>query len=81
MKTKIFKFVLPVFAILLAVGFAFATEATIVSQTAYYDHPILGVQSTMVGDECDLEGEINCQFNGFQLYAEPTLVSPLRKSN
>ena len=79
MKTKIFNFVLPVFAILLAVGFAFATEANIVSQTAYYNHPILGAQSTTVGDECQPDNANPCTFNGQQLYQEQELATPLKR--
>lgn len=80
MKTKMFKTVLPAFAIILAVGLSFATEATSsTSQIAYYNHPVLGLQSTMVGDECDADGKIACEFNGYQLYAEPSLSTELRK--
>lgn len=80
MKTKILKSVLPALAILMAVGFAFATEVDSTSRIAYYEHPLLGVQSVMVGSECNINGEIDCTFNGQQLYAEPTLQIELRKN-
>ncbi|MDE3741151.1 DUF6520 family protein [Maribacter polysaccharolyticus] len=79
MKTKFFKFMLPALAIVMALGFAFASEAETVSRIAYYNHPILGVQSTMVENECGQGSEISCQFNGHQLYAEPALTTELRK--
>ncbi|MFD2586048.1 DUF6520 family protein [Croceitalea marina] len=80
MKTKLIKFMLPAFAIVLAFSFAFASEGETASQIAYYNHPILGVQSTMVGSECGQGGQIACQFNGYQLYAEPALSTELRKN-
>lgn len=80
MKTKFFKFILPAFAIVMAIGLAFASEAETASRIAYYSHPILGVQSTMVADECGQGNEIACQFNGYQLYAEPALTTELRKN-
>jgi len=79
MKTKIFKFMLPVFAMLLAVGFAFATEVKTVSQTAYYNHPTAGWQSVVTGDECQDQSGFACTFNGFQLYKEMSTATPLRK--
>tara|TARA_R110001583_G_scaffold49447_7_gene154880 strand:- start:3361 stop:3603 length:243 start_codon:yes stop_codon:yes gene_type:complete len=79
MKTKFIKFVLPALAIVMALGFAFASEAETESRIAYYDHPILGVQSTMVENECGTGNAIACKFNGHQLYAEPALTNELRK--
>lgn len=70
---------LPAFAIVLAIGLAFATESDTPSQTAYYQHPILGVQSTTVGDECFFGSEFPCTYNGYQLYKEPELINDLRK--
>ncbi len=81
MKTKIFKFILPIFAMLLAVGFAFATDVKTVSQTAYYNHPVLGVQSVTIGDECKVQSGFNCEFNGYPLFKEMALVNQLRKIN
>lgn len=79
MKTSFFKIVLPAFAILLAVGLAFATETGTVSQTAYYQHPD-GVKSVTIGDECNPIGQINCTYFGYQLYAEASLSTPLRRN-
>lgn len=79
MKTKIFKFMLPVFAMLLAVGFAFATEVKTMSQTAYYNHPITGWQSVVIGNECQDRSGFECKFNGYQLYKEMSTATPLRK--
>ncbi|MGV8815350.1 MAG: DUF6520 family protein [Gelidibacter sp.] len=79
MKTKVLKFVLPVFAILLAVSFAFATETIPVSQIGYYNHPISGWQEVNVGMECQPQAGINCTFNDFQLYKDKSTSFPLRK--
>lgn len=81
MKTKVLKSILPAFAILLAIGFAFATEAEPVSQTAYYEHPVSGVQSVTIGNECQDQSGIDCKFNGYQLYADMDTTIPLRKPN
>ncbi|AWX43631.1 hypothetical protein HME9304_00622 [Flagellimonas maritima] len=80
MKTNVFKFILPAFAILLAVGFAFATEHTTVAQEAHYFLPGQGWQSTTVEDECYQGSSIPCEYNGIQLYSEPDFASiQLRK--
>lgn len=81
MKTKLFKWALPAFAIVLAAGISFAATKSMVNKTAYYNHPILGVQSVTVGNECDNGGQIDCTFQGHQLYAEQSLITPLRKDN
>lgn len=80
MKTKFFKLLLPAFAILMAVGLAFATEESPVVQQGYYFHPINGWQSTTVDANC-LEGnEILCTQDGYQLYEAPSFASnELRK--
>lgn len=75
MKTSVFKLILPAFAILLAVGLAFATENTKVAQQAHYYLPGQGWQSTMVEDECFDGGSISCKYNGNQLYSEPDFTS------
>ncbi|CAG2532840.1 hypothetical protein MAR621_03034 [Maribacter dokdonensis] len=80
MKTRFLKFVLPAFAIMMAIGLAFASEAETVSRIAYYDHPILGVQSTMVSDDCRPGGVLLCKFNGYQLYEEPSLSTQIGKN-
>lgn len=80
MKASLFKIVLPAFAILLAVGLAFATENATVFKTAYYLHPTMGWQEITVDDDCDIEGAIACTFLGQQVYSAPSLNSdPLRK--
>lgn len=83
MKSTFLKLILPAFAIVLAVGLAFATEETTSSssQTAYYEHPVLGLQSVTVGNECQDQAGINCTYNGFQLYADMDTSIPLRKQN
>jgi hypothetical protein len=76
MKTRFLKLVLPAFAILLAVGLAFATESNTASQVAYYQTPS-GVMQVTIGEECEPNAEISCTYFGNQLYVEPTLVTPL----
>lgn len=70
MKTKILKFVLPVFAVLVAVSFAFATKSTSVDQIGHYYEPLLGWQSIVVGSECGFDGEVPCKYMGKQLYSQ-----------
>ncbi len=77
MKTKVFKFVLPVFALFLAVSFAFAAEESNTAQTGYYNHPILGVQSIMT--DCPRDGVDPCKFGAFPVYADQSLTIPLKK--
>ncbi len=80
MKTKFLKFILPAFAIMMAIGLAFASEAETASRIGYYDHPIFGVQSAMVSDDCNPGGAVLCKFNGYQLYDEPSLSTELGKN-
>lgn len=77
MKTSFFKIVLPAFAILLAVGLSFATETTNVSSPAYYNHPVLGVQPVPGGSDCPVSGTISCKYNGYDIFADPALSTPL----
>ena len=80
MKTKFFKLLLPAFAILMAVGLAFATEESPVVQQGYYFHPINGWQSTMVDGNCLIGSQLPCTEDGYQLYEAPSLSSrELRK--
>lgn len=79
MKTKIFKFVLPVFALLMAVSFAFATQSSTVAQTAYYFHPVLGWQSVIIGDDCQDQAGNNCFIGSYQLYKDMSTSTPLRR--
>lgn len=73
MKSKIFRFVLPAFALFLAVSFAFATEANNTVTTQYYDHPILGAQEVPISLDCPTEGTTTCKYNGFNVYADQGL--------
>lgn len=79
MKTTFFKHVLPAFAILMAVGLAFAAEDLSVDKTAYYQGPN-GIMSVTVGDDCVPNGAIQCTFDGFQLYQEPSLSTELGRN-
>lgn len=75
MKTKVFKSVMPFFAMLLAMGMAFATSAS-TDQIGYYDDPAMpGIQE--VSTNCSLKGVINCEVDGFQVYSDPSLSIPL----
>jgi len=71
---------LPALAIVMAISFAFASEAETSSRIAYYNHPFQGVQSTMVTDDCLPGGSILCNYNGYQVYDEPSLSTPLGKN-
>lgn len=61
MKSKILKFVLPAFAILLAVSLSFATVINMPSQIGYYDDPFETEVQTITtdctkqnpGDQCE----------------------------
>jgi hypothetical protein len=80
MKAKFFKLLLPAFAILMAVGLAFATEDERTVQEAHYFLPGQGWQSTMVEDDCFQGNNLPCEINGIQLYSEPDFASiALRK--
>ncbi|WP_127142155.1 DUF6520 family protein [Flagellimonas marinaquae] len=80
MKAKFFKLLLPAFAILMAVGLAFATENERVTQEAHYFLLGQGWQTVMIEDDCDATGQSPCEFNGIQLYSEPDFASiALRK--
>lgn len=81
MKTRFFKFVLPVFALFMAVSFAFAAESKSVAKTAYYFHPDLGWQTTMVDDNCNVEGTVPCLFLGIQTYSQPSTGSIAFRKN
>ncbi|WP_339917141.1 DUF6520 family protein [Yeosuana marina] len=78
MKSKVFKIMLPAFAILLAISLSFATEATNSSQIGYYNDPsIPGIQQVLGGVDCPDHGEVSCEFNGFQVYADQALTIKL----
>ncbi|WP_375587492.1 DUF6520 family protein [Flagellimonas aurea] len=71
MKSKFLKLVLPAFAILMAVGLAFATEDRPVPKIGYYEHPTLGWQEVTVDDNCGESGSIACTAFDQQVYSEP----------
>lgn len=79
MKKHLLKIVLPAFAILLAVGLAFATDRTAVDQVAYYQDSS-GVQSVTIGDECQPDNQIDCMYDGYQLYKEESLDTKLGRN-
>lgn len=78
MKTKVFKPILPIFAILLAVGFAFATEADAFLNTGYIQGPSGPIE---VQVDCKSEIPDLCLFNNQQVYEDQGLTIPMRKSN
>ena len=73
MKSKIFKTMLPAFAILFAISLSFAVESNRVEQTGYYDDPFIpGVQSTSTN--CIKNGNGNlCKVGIYQLFETPAL--------
>ncbi|WP_338357332.1 DUF6520 family protein [Yeosuana marina] len=79
MKTKVLKSVLPILAIIMAIGLAFATEATNSSQIGYYFDPNTGaIVSTPV--DCNSTTQIPCKIDNNQVYAEEELLTPLYKT-
>ncbi|MFG6686747.1 DUF6520 family protein [Mariniflexile sp. HNIBRBA6329] len=78
MKTKVFKFVLPVFAILMAISLSFAVEANKTNQTGYYDHPTFG--ATPVTVDCDAPSGPQCLFGQYPVYEDEGLLIPLYKN-
>ena len=76
MKSNLLKLVLPAFAILLAVGLAFATEDRDIPQTGYYQHPILGLQT--IETDCPDSGSDPCLVNNqYPVYKNQGLTIPL----
>jgi hypothetical protein len=79
MKSKVFKIMLPAFAILLAISLSFATEATNSSQIGYYFDSNLGeIVSTSV--DCNSTSPDPCEVNGHQVFAERELLNALYKT-
>ncbi|WP_299780521.1 DUF6520 family protein [uncultured Formosa sp.] len=75
MKTKILKSVLPVFAMVLAAGLAFANDANTFSDPDYYNNPLIpGVQVITSGVDCPTSGKNPCLYNGFQVYDDMNLT-------
>lgn len=81
MKSNFLKLVLPAFAILLAVGLAFATEEKVAFQQGhYYDTSAQQWKSITVEEDCDEYGAYPCLYDGYQLYSMPSFGStPLKK--
>jgi hypothetical protein len=78
MKSKILKFVLPAFAILLAVSLSFATVNNAPSQTGYYDDPFIpGIQQVPGGTECPTIGDEYCMYDDHQVYGNQALTIEL----
>lgn len=75
MKTNLLKIVLPAFAIIMAVGLAFATEEGNNTQTGYYEHPILGLQT--IQTDCPDFGEVPCMEGQYQVFKNPGLTIEL----
>ncbi|AEM71617.1 MAG TPA: DUF6520 family protein [Allomuricauda sp.] len=76
MKNNLLKIVLPAFAILLAVGLAFATEDKVVVMDAYYNIPgTENWEQTTVEDACYDGGSNACLHLGQQLYSAPRFDS------
>ena len=75
MKTKIQKFALPLFAIVMAIGLAFATAEDNATQTGYYNHPILGVQQ--IPTDCPDNGSVQCMEGTYPVFKDQNLTIPL----
>lgn len=79
MKSKVFKTILPAFAILLAISLSFATESNRVSQIGYYFDSNLGeIVSTTV--DCNSTSPDPCEVNDHQVFAERQLLNALYKT-
>lgn len=75
---KKLKLILPMLAILFAIGLAFAMEKTTVISPSYYDDPsIPGIQVLTTNVDCPTTGAIPCTHNNFPLYADKQLKNPL----
>ena len=83
MKSNFLKLVLPAFAILMAVGLAFATEDKPVFQDAYYFDPVDEEwKSTIAEEGCGENGGEACTYGpmNLQLYSDDDFGSiQLRK--
>lgn len=78
MKTKVFKSILPLFAILLAISLSFATTAnSTLNEPGYYDHPILGAQPVPGGVDCPQSGTITCKYGTYDVFADQSLTIQL----
>lgn len=77
MKNKLKKFVLPAFALFMAVSLAFATEADTFLETGYIQGPTGPIQ---VQVDCKSEILDPCLFLGQQVYEDQQYTTPMRKS-
>ncbi|MEC7264112.1 MAG: DUF6520 family protein [Bacteroidota bacterium] len=73
MKSNFLKLVLPAFAMLLAVGLAFATEDSNIPQTGYYNHPLYGAQPVPGGVDCITNGTTRCTYGEYEVFADEGL--------
>ena len=80
MKTKVLKFVMPVFAFILAMVLAFATGTKDNSRIGYYPDPVTG-EPQEINVDCDSSTDKLCKFEGIQVYAEPEFDTELKKSS
>ncbi len=77
MKVNFLKLVLPAFAILMAVGLAFATEESNLMQSGYADTPSGPVP---VQTDCQDESQIQCRAGAYFVYKDIALSDPLYES-
>ena len=78
MKKHLLKIVLPAFAILLAVGLAFATEADSFLETGYIQGPLGPIE---VQVDCKDQILDPCLYLGQQVFKDKSYNQPMRKSN
>ena len=79
MKSKKIKFILPAFALLLAVSFAFATEAITENRQGFISTPS-GPMEVPGGVDCDSTTDDACLYLGQQVHGNIELSDPLQKS-
>ncbi|MCR9229291.1 MAG: DUF6520 family protein [Flavobacteriaceae bacterium] len=73
MKTSFLKIVLPAFAIVMAVGLAFATEESNSPYVGYIGTPS-GVQQ--IQTDCPDTGTLYCYEGAYQVFNDPELSDP-----
>ena len=78
MKKSILKIVLPAFALLLAIGIAFATEESNSVMTAYYENPLTGEAEETTTD-CPDSGQFLCKQGPYQLYSDIGLTQKIKR--
>lgn len=74
MKTKMFKLILPIFAMLLAVGFAFASEGINQTQSGYVDTPF---GPKHIQTDCVDDGTVQCMLGDYFVFKDIGLSDPL----